>query len=167
MGQLSRLFFWEKSNRLQKIVYWKKNIFLLPSGQTRKSFIDWWTMNNEFSRLMNEWIHESPLKDIACKSNYSNARSPFTEVFTKIKIKRSLEIIGKLNETILCRRNHGVVERSRVLKVFNKPSIIAKISKKFTRKMRKDNINSVIKLCTGNIQNGVPPLNDQTLHQSD
>ena len=124
-------------------------------------------MNDEFSRLMNEWMHESPLKDIACKSNYSNAGSPFTEAFTKIKIKRSLEVIGKLNETITCRRNHTVVERSRVLKVFNKPSIIAKISKKFTRKMRKDNINSVIKLFTGNIQNGVPPLNDQTLHQSD
>ena len=46
----------------EKIVYWKKNLFLLPSGQAGKSFID------EMYRLMNEWIHESPLKDIGFKA---------------------------------------------------------------------------------------------------
>ena len=45
----------------KQYVYCKKNLFLLPSGQERKSFID------EISKPMNEWIHESPLKDIAFK----------------------------------------------------------------------------------------------------
>ena len=46
----------------EKVVHWKKNLFLLPSGQAGKSFID------GISRLMDEWIHESPLKDIAFKA---------------------------------------------------------------------------------------------------
>ena len=37
-------------------------IFLLPSVQAAKSFID------EISRLMKEWIYELPLKDIAFKA---------------------------------------------------------------------------------------------------
>ena len=37
-------------------------IFLLPSVQAAKSFID------EISRLMKEWIYKSPLKDIAFKA---------------------------------------------------------------------------------------------------
>ena len=46
----------------EKIVHWNKNLFLLPSGQAGKSFTD------EMSQLMNEWIHESPLKDIVFKA---------------------------------------------------------------------------------------------------
>ena len=60
MWQLSRLFVW-LSLAYEKTVYCKKNLFLLPSGQEGKSFIV------EISRLMNKWIHESPLKDIAFK----------------------------------------------------------------------------------------------------
>ena len=58
MGQLSNL-----SPVYEKIVYWKKNLFLLPSGQAGKSFI------SKTPTLMNEWIHEeSPLKEIAFKA---------------------------------------------------------------------------------------------------
>ena len=51
------------------------------------------------------------------------------------------------------------------LRVSNTPSTIAEISKKFTREMRKANINSAMKLLADNIQNGILPLNDQTLYQ--
>ena len=51
------------------------------------------------------------------------------------------------------------------LRVSNTPSTIAEISKKFTREMRKGNINSAMKLLADNMQNGILPLNDQTLHQ--
>ena len=46
----------------EKIVYWKKNLFLLPSGRAAKQFIE------ETTKLMNEWSHDSPLKDIAFKA---------------------------------------------------------------------------------------------------
>ena len=46
----------------EKIVYQKKNLFLLSSALAKKNFID------EISRLMNEWIHEPPLIYIAFKA---------------------------------------------------------------------------------------------------
>ena len=51
------------------------------------------------------------------------------------------------------------------LRVSNTPSTIAEISKTFTREMRKGNTNSTMKLLPDNTQNGILPLNNQTLHQ--
>ena len=56
------LFYRNLSLAYEKIVYWKKNLFLLPSGLAGKSFID------KISWLMNKWMHESPLKDIGFKA---------------------------------------------------------------------------------------------------
>ena len=46
----------------EKIVHWKKNIFLLPSGKAGKDFI------NEMTRLVCEWNNDSPLKTISLKA---------------------------------------------------------------------------------------------------
>ena len=46
----------------EQIVYWKKNLFLLPTGKAGKLFID------ELTKLFNAWIDDSPLKKIAMKS---------------------------------------------------------------------------------------------------
>ena len=45
-----------------KTVYWKKNIFLLPTGKGGRCFID------ETTRLIDAWIRGSPLKNIALKT---------------------------------------------------------------------------------------------------
>ena len=44
------------------VVFWRKNIFLLPSGKSRKQYIE------ETTRLINSWIHNSPLQDVAFKA---------------------------------------------------------------------------------------------------
>ena len=46
----------------EKTVFWKKNIFLLPSKIAGRKFIE------EVFRLMNEWLQDSPLKDFAFKA---------------------------------------------------------------------------------------------------
>ena len=46
----------------ETVVFWRKNQFVLPSGKARKKFV------GEVSRLMSEWLHNSPLKDIAFNS---------------------------------------------------------------------------------------------------
>ena len=51
------------------------------------------------------------------------------------------------------------------LKTLNKKKTIAEISKKFAEQMQKGNINAAIKLLTNNMQNGILPLNDETLSQ--
>ena len=51
------------------------------------------------------------------------------------------------------------------LRVTNTPSTIKEKFKNFTREMRKDNIDGVMTLLAGNMQNGIFPSNDQTLNQ--
>ena len=46
----------------ETVVFWRKNLFLLPSGKAGRKFI------GEVSRLMSEWLHDSPMKDIAFKA---------------------------------------------------------------------------------------------------
>ena len=46
----------------ETVVFWWKNLFLLPSGKAGKNLI------GEVSRLMSEWLHDSPLKDITFKA---------------------------------------------------------------------------------------------------
>ena len=44
-----------------KIVYWRKNIFMVPSGKDGKKNI------KEITRLINVWRDDSPLENIALK----------------------------------------------------------------------------------------------------
>ena len=46
----------------EQIVYWKKNLFLFPTGKAGKLFID------KLTKLFNAWIDGSPLKKIAMKA---------------------------------------------------------------------------------------------------
>ena len=50
------------SSIYEKTVYWKKNIFLLPTGECGRCFID------ETTRLIDAWVRDSPLKNIALKA---------------------------------------------------------------------------------------------------
>ena len=50
------------SSIYENIVYWKKNIFLLPTGKGGRYFID------ETARLIDAWVRCSPLKNIALKA---------------------------------------------------------------------------------------------------
>ena len=43
------------------IVYWKKNLLILPTGRAGKDCID------EMTRLLNAWIQDSAMKHIAFK----------------------------------------------------------------------------------------------------
>ena len=60
-------------------------------------------------------------------------------------------------------KNEETIQKD--LRVCNTPSTITKISKKVTRDMRKGNINSAMKRLPDKMQNGILPLNDQTLFQ--
>ena len=45
-----------------KVVFWRQNIFLLPSGRSGKLYTE------ETTRLINSWTHNSPLQDVAFKA---------------------------------------------------------------------------------------------------
>ena len=45
-----------------QIIFWRKHIFLLPTGAAGKKSI------NEITRIMYLWINDTPMKDIAFKA---------------------------------------------------------------------------------------------------
>ena len=46
----------------EEIVFWRKNLFLLPSGKYGNEYI------RETTRLLTSWVEDTPLKDIAFKA---------------------------------------------------------------------------------------------------
>ena len=46
----------------EKVVFWLKNLFLLSSVSCEKRYI------KETTRLLNEWIHDSPLNGFSFKA---------------------------------------------------------------------------------------------------
>ena len=147
----------------EKIVYWENNLLMLPSGRAGKQFIE------ETTKLMNEWLYGSPLKDTAFKailimprlllqkpSQKSKSREHLKALERCMDLWTSGEILDLLHEEETIQKN---------LRPSNTPSTVAKISKKFTREMHKGNVTNAMKQLTDNMQNGILPLNQKTLNQ--
>ena len=147
----------------ETVVFWRKNLLLLPSGKAGKKFI------GEVSRLMSEWLHDSPLKDIAFKaimvmpslllqkpSQKSKSKDHLRALERRLELWESGEVMELLKESDTIQKN---------MKATNKTTSINEISKKFTREMRKGNVHNAMKLLTNNMKNGVLPLNKKTLEQ--
>ena len=145
----------------EKIVCWKKNLFLLPSGCVGTQFI------GETTKLMNKWIHDSPLTDISFKAimimpslllQKTSQKSKSREYSKALERRKGLwasgEILDLLNEGETIQKNLGTS---------NTLLTVAKISKKFTLEMHKENVTIAMKLLTDNIQNGILPLNKKNL----
>ena len=63
LGKVQRSWNWkELITSYETVVFWRKNLFLIPSGKAGWKFI------GEVLRLMSEWLQDSPLKDIAFKA---------------------------------------------------------------------------------------------------
>ena len=145
------------------VVFWRKILFLLPSGKAGRKFI------GEVSRLMSEWLHDSPLKDIAFKaimvmpslllqkpSQKSKSKDHLRALERRLELWESGEVVELLTESVTIQEN---------LKAASKTTFINKISKKFTRETRKGNVHNAMKLLTNNVKNGILPRNKKTLEQ--
>ena len=112
-----------------KIVYWKKNVFLLPTGKSERCFTD------EATKLIDTWVRGSPLKNIALKSVMimpslllqKPSKGSKSEDHTKAVEKRlQLWTDGHLAELL---KECETTQSSR--KQVNTPKIIAQLLKKF------------------------------------
>jgi len=144
-----------------KIVFWKKNIFMLPTGNAGKSYI------NELTRLLHSWTSKTALVDIALKammimpslllqkpSRTSKAKDHLKALERRLDLWNPGNILELLHEA-------ETIQKS--LKTICSKRYISEISKKFASHMHKGNVNAAIKLLTDNMQNGILPLNDETL----
>ena len=132
----------ELNNAYEKIVYWRKNLFLLPIGAAGKRFI------NKMTRMINAWVYDTPIKNIALKALHVMPalllQKPSKNSKSKDHLKsleRRFEIWkeGKLNE--LYEEGKAIQDR---LKLDGSPNDVAKILKKFKFQMQKGNVNGAL-----------------------
>ena len=145
----------------EKIVYWRRNVFMLPFGKVGKNYID------QTNYILNEWLHDSPLASISFKMimvmpqlllQKPSKKSKAKEHAACLKRRLDLWMKGEFNQLL----EEGIaIQQS--LKNTNKPRTIAEISKRFLKAMQKGNINGAIKILTNNMENGILPINDNTL----
>ena len=71
----------------EKIVHWKRNLFMMPSSAVGKKYIE------ELTRLLKLWIQDSPLKSIALKAIHDPLRAIQHRCFrnlVKIRSRRTI-----------------------------------------------------------------------------
>ena len=153
----------EVSKKIQdeRLVFWKKNLLMLPTGAAAKKCI------TETTKLMNRWTDNSPLKGIAFTVIHvipslllqkPSKTSKAKDHLKALERRTDLWINGNIDEHLF----EGETIQSR-LHYINTPKSIGKLSKKFALLMEKGNVNGALKLLTSNISNGILPLDDKTL----
>ena len=155
------LFTNELNHVYDTIVYWRKNLFMLPTGSAGKKYIC------EITRLINAWVNDTPMKNISLKAVHVMPALLLQKPEKKSKMKdhikaleRRLKLWDEGNLLELLFEGSSIQER---LKSTNMRADIAQISKKFGILMGKGEVNAALKLLTNNMNNGILPLNDETL----
>ena len=145
----------------EQIVYWRKNVFMVPTGAAGKKFID------ETSRLLDQWTNNTPLKNIALKAIHVmpalllQKPSKTSKAKDHLKaLERRIRLWEEGNITELVNESKAIQER---LPSNNTPMNIEKLSSKFKQLMQTGNVNRALRLLTNNMSNGVLPLSDETL----
>jgi len=145
----------------EQIVFWRKNLFLLPTGSAGKRYID------ETTRLLNSWSQNSPLKHIAMKA---------IMIMPSLLLQKPGKNSKSVDHRKALERRLQLWHAGEFWKLFEEANALQarlpdnldrksmnKISKQFADRMKKGNINGALKLLTKNMQNGVLPLNEETL----
>lgn len=145
----------------EKIVFWRKNLFMLPNGSTGKNYI------REVTRLLNAWKENSPISNLSMKAIHIMPalllQKPSKSSKSKdhrIALERRLTLWQKGDMLSLMDEAETLQRR---LPVSNRKSDMVSISKRFRDHMEKGNVNGAIKLLTNNMAGGILPLNEETL----
>ena len=169
--EVSLLFTWGKLNNneftnhvnniYERIVYWKKNLFLLPTGKAGRKFIE------ELTRLLYCWVNDTTMKDVAFKAVIimpslllQKPSKASKSKYHLIALERRMEdwFNGDLQKLL-----HEGDTIQKGLQSSTGERNLNKISKQFADQMHKGNVNSAIKLLTNNMESGILPLNNDTL----
>ena len=145
----------------EKIVHWKRNLFMMPSGAVGKKYIE------EITCLLKLLMQDSPLKSITLKAIHVMPalllQKPSKNSKSKdylVSLERRLKLLEEGDIRNLLHEGETIKER---MKSSKKGMNIEKISLKFKNIMNKGNAIGALKLLKENISNGILPLNDKTL----
>ena len=157
----SGVFIQNMNTIYEKVVFWKKNLFKLPSGAAGKSFI------KECTRLIKAWTSKSALRAIALKCIMIMPHLLLQKPAKDSKAKDHSEAI---------KRRMALWHRGDLSAIFQECDTIQKrmkksmpsnsteaISKKFASLMKKGNASAAVKLLTSNMEGGILPLTEETM----
>ena len=146
-----------------KVVFWRKNIFLLPSGKSGKQYIE------ETTRLINSWIQNLPLQDVAFKAIMVMPNVLLQKPARNSKSKDHLEALnGRLNLWKEGELTELLIEGETIQKSLSGSKSIKTIAElwtKFKNYIKKGNISAAVKLLTNNMHDGILPLDSETLNK--
>ena len=136
---------------LRKDCILEKTLYLLLSGRVRKQFID------KTTRLIKDWLHDSPMKNTASKVIMIMPRLLIQKPSQKLKPRQHLEALEQhmnfwTSGEILELLREGEAFR-KDLRLSSTPLTFTKISKKNTRETYKVNVINATELLTDNKQN--------------
>ena len=130
----------------ERIVFWKKNLFMLPTGAAAKKYM------TKTTKLMNGWTNNLPFKDVAFTTIHVMPNILLQKPSKRSKVKDHLKALvrridlwinGNIDELLF----QGETIQSRLHHI-NTPKSIGELSKKFALLMEKGNVNSALKLLT-------------------
>ena len=146
----------------EQIVYWRKNVFMVPPGASGKNFI------NEITRRFDQWTNDAPLKSTVLKAIHVMPASLLQKPKRNSKalnhliaLERRFKLWDEGNVNELLNESKEIQER---LLSTNIPMNLQKISMKLKHLMQKGNVNGALNLLIKNMSNGILPLTDETLH---
>ena len=144
-----------------KIVFFRQNLFKLPSGHAGKDFI------RECTRLIKGWSSSSNLKGVAWKclmimpalllqkpSSVSKCKDHTAALKRRLASWQRGDFIELLHE---CQTIQGRIKAS-----VPKNNIDA-TSKKFASLMKNGKLNAAVKLLTNSMEGGILPLDEETM----
>ena len=144
-----------------KIVFYRQNLFKLPSGSAGKDYI------KEMTRLIRSWSSKSELRDIAwkCVMTMPSLLLQKPSRVSKSKdhteaLKRRLVLWKSGNIKALIGECDTIQNR---IKVSVPANTIEAVSKKFATLMKQGKINAAVKLLTSSMEGGVLPLSEETM----
>ena len=119
------------------------------------------------TRLVNSWVNDSPIKDVALKALH---------VMPALLLQKPSKKSKSKDHTNALERRMNLWTKGELLALFdecvtiqerlNPPNVkadISSISKKFRTLMQKGDVNGALRILTDNMNNGILPLNDDTL----
>ena len=144
-----------------EVVYFRQNLFKLPSGSSGKDFI------KELICLLGAWNTNSALKDIALKCLMIMPalllQKPSKTSKSKdhvIALKRRLQAWEKGDLLLLLQESKTI--QKRLISSAPKNSSDA-LSRKFASLMKQGKTQAAVKLLTSGMQGGILPLNAETM----
>ena len=144
-----------------KVVHWRKSLFLLPSGSTGKRFIE------KMTRLINNWKFRSEQDTIAMKALMVLPTLMFQKTSLTSKSKDNVEILKqRLNQWEDGQIEKLLIESKTIQERLFKDNVKNQSSNRkttlFARFMENGKVNKALKLLESSEKGRILPLTEET-----